>query len=439
MSRLTQNTTPAERIRGCTFSETFETAQSVVHNGGTIAGTPSIDFGAVFNGTTDYMTYSLRGDEFNSAEISIVLMFYPDFDTDEDVTRRLFDASSGSAYQVVKSNNASSNTLTIALGGTSIAAVAEGTYSPYWDIGERNVLVISGTTGDTSAWLNGNLILDKDSSAWSAAVPANFYIGSAFNGTQLFDGKIAKLQVFQSVLTAKEALDFYNTTTYSYINDAVLDLPMDAARHDPVNVRTLDVSGNSNHATFGNGITTSTYPTKLQKRGYDFDGGDYLVVDGAGIYNSTETSIAFAFSPDYDVSDDVTFRCFDSTSGSAYQVIKNNNAASNSLSIVLGGTLIANIPEATYGSYWQKGTTNVLIISGTSGDTSAWLNGRLILDKDSSAWTPKDPASIYIGSSFAPSQFFDGRLLQFQVYNFILTPLQASDLNLKMMKQVNHV
>lgn len=65
---------------------------------------------------------------------------------------------------------------------------------------------------------------------------------------------------------------------YNYQNEAKLWLPMTAACHDPVNVRTLDVSGNGLHYRFGDGATANTFPTKLSARGYSFDGAnDYLI------------------------------------------------------------------------------------------------------------------------------------------------------------------
>ena len=56
----------------------------------------------------------------------------------------------------------------------------------------------------------------------------------------------------------------------------LLDLPMDALRHDPTRGRTDNVgkSGGELHGYFGAGAAT---PTKLTDRhGYYFDGGDWI-------------------------------------------------------------------------------------------------------------------------------------------------------------------
>ena len=75
-----------------------------------------------------------------------------------------------------------------------------------------------------------------------------------------------------------------------YYNKSKIWLPMKAENHDPTNpgaARTLDVSGNGNHALLGDGTTLATMPTKLQKRGYDFGSTDYLNLGDLALFNST--------------------------------------------------------------------------------------------------------------------------------------------------------
>jgi len=79
------------------------------------------------------------------------------------------------------------------------------------------------------------------------------------------------------------------------------------------------------------------------------------------------------------------------------------------------------------------------VLSGTTGDTSMWLNGNALFENDVSAWTPSGDASLYIGSSDAPSAFFDGEIHSFQVFPFALTQLQAEDIRLLIEKRRNKV
>jgi hypothetical protein len=186
------------------FDDRFISAASVIANGGTIYGTPTIDNGVTLNGSTDYITYALDGTEFNTSNLSIIVEFYPDFAASADVEAALFCTGTTNEFTVYKRNNAGSNELGIVFNDTLIAFIAEATYSPYWNTGEKNVLVVSGISGDTSAWLNGNKILDSDNTAWTGYACTSMDVGRRTNGTRYFDGKITKLQICQSLLSEQE-------------------------------------------------------------------------------------------------------------------------------------------------------------------------------------------------------------------------------------------
>lgn len=86
--------------------------------------------------------------------------------------------------------------------------------------------------------------------------------------------------------------------TYSWRNQALIDLPMRMAQHDPVNLRTLNLGtlGANGHATFGDGSTPATYPTKLDyQRGYNLDGGDYFNIPHVADLTVTSGSLSMSF------------------------------------------------------------------------------------------------------------------------------------------------
>jgi len=216
MSLLTSNSTPAERNIGCVFSETFVNNERVIKNGGTIIGTPPINFGANFDGTNGYIIYGLAGNEFNSDEISIVCEFYPDFEPTYNANEILYDTPSN-AYRIIKLNNGNGNSLLVYCGITIISNVSVATYSPFWNIGARNTIVVSAVSGSNKVWLNGNEI-SNTSTAWTTVSGTVLYIGAPTSASKFFDGKITKLQIFNSLLTAQDALNFYNNSTYNYQN-----------------------------------------------------------------------------------------------------------------------------------------------------------------------------------------------------------------------------
>jgi len=161
--------------------------------------------------------------------------------------------------------------------------------------------------------------------------------------------------------------------------------------------------------------------------GYDLDGtSDYLLNSNVtGIYNNTYQTIVVAFKPDFAYNDNVFHYFFDSTSGSRYNLAKSNTAGSYALLLYFGNTGIASITISTYSPYWKQHGINILIVSGTSGNNNVWLNGFQILINNTTSWSAAASTSIWLGSSYASSLFFDGEILHFSTYSILFSPTQA--------------
>lgn len=431
MTLLTRNTTPAERARGCVFSELFRDQASVLRNGGVLTGTPVIDKGVTLDGLTQSLAYHEPSSYFVGDSISFVIEFYPVYAANTDHDEYLF-AGDGD-YYVRKLDLAGSYDLRIRLGNTTTENIPIATYGSYWLAGQRNQIAVSSTSGDTKVWLNGVLVSNA-ATVWNPTEVIVFDIGirSATGGR--FAGTISKFQIYNRKLTAQEVADFYNGTVYDYRNQQSLHLPMGMDQHDPSNVRTLDVSGNARHATFGDGVTPTTYPTKLGDRhGYDFDGGsDYMTVVGTGVYNSAETTIAVEFWPDRED----TIYLFDSTNLNRYLCYLTGTGR---ISIFFGQTEILSVDRANYQEYWHKGGQNLIVMTGKTGENNLWLNGVQLVENGSVAWTAKDPSELFIGTAYNFSIKNNGRMASFQVWQSILTPLQIMDLTIRSGIKVNNV
>ena len=236
-------------------------------------------------------------------------------------------------------------------------------------------------------------------------------------------------------------MGYYSNDNFNYRNKAVLDLPMNMAQHDPTNVQTLDVSGGGNNAEFGDGSTAGTFPTKLTKHGYTFDGGDYLTGTATGLFNSAEISIVMEFYPDFVPSVNVRYWLYTTSSASIYGFYKMDNANSNVLRCYLGNTVIVEIAEATYSPYWRQNGKNVIVITGDSANnvTNVWLNEGHVVDGDTTAWSVADPSTLHIGSRYDAINQFDGKVTKFQVYPFVLTPLQVQDILIDSNQSINNI
>jgi len=435
VSYLVPNTTPAERGRGCRFAERHESAAKVVLNRGTIFGTPTFDDdGIVLNGTTDYEKFDIQGYEFLDPEFSAIIPIWPDFDWDESTTFTFFDTESSKRYLFYKKANGD---LELFLGNSLVATISAATYSSYWTTGEQMLLAISGTSGNTNAWLISKIgtiqIITNDSTVWTQKKSISLFIGAGNTGVNKFRGKIGSVRIFKSLLTEQEFIDEFNGTTYTYREKAIVDLPMLACQHDPGNTQTIDVSPYGNNAQFGDGVTPSTYPTKLAKRGYSLDGVDYFKT--ANVPGVSE----------------LTFACLvnlKDLSATQYIGVHSDSAVSVIQFLLLvrttdfrfyaGGLSSNNAATAVHG-----GRKGIYTLIGTAdGTTTAlYVNGG-------------DPiyAAIPLAPSIAADQFIalgvsanlttfklTGDLYQALKINRALTHLQVIDLHKKMMMRINQV
>ncbi len=442
MSRLVPNTTPCERERGCTWADNFQSQALVEANQGTVVGAPTFNVktGVTLDGAADYLTYDLAGTEFDSDPISFVFVFTPDFDWDEDAYIYLLDAddgASGSRSFIQKADNAGGNNIAVYLGAsTFIANIPSATYSPFWLAGQRNVLVISSTSTDTDVWLNGNAILVSDPTAWAPQTNVDvLHVGSNWAGGSQFDGTIHSLRVIKAKLTEGESTGYYSQDIYSYRNEATIHLPMRMSEHDIANTRTLDISGNAGH------MTLVSAPPKLVAHGYELDGAlDYLTgAISTDVFNNDPLSIVVEFTPAFNWDENANRYLFDTTGTDRYQLYKRDNASANTLLLRLGNTLIGEVPSAAYSPFWLQGQRNVLVVSGTTGDTDIYLNGTQVMTNDASAWATAAPVGLHVCSSNTGGNGFDGDIHSFQVYHRKITQMQVWDIWVDTGKKVNDI
>jgi hypothetical protein len=420
MAKLIENSTPAERARGCVFAETFENTQAVAENGGVITGDTIINKGATFDGTGDYITYPAK---LNSDKISFVIRFTPDFVPGDGLQHYFYDSSFGNRYLLFK-DSASGGTLVIAFNEAYIF-VNVATYEPYWKTGEENVFVVSGTTGNNNIWLNGQQIVTNNITAWTPANPTELFVGARYSGSNSFDSKISEVKVFNRLLTEQEAIDYYNNSTYDYINTPVLDLPMGMEQHDPTNTRTLDISGNGNHAVFTNA------PTKnADDRGYSFNGsGNYLTVANSSSLNVTDgITLSFWVKPD-------------TLAGNEPLLFKSINEYYIWIGI---GNVIQWKTVGLSDTTLQVSTSNLslykwnhLVFTYNGSTKRILINGNEIASEAATGNITGGSNDIIIGRF--SGDYYDGLASNVKIWNEGLTPLQIKDLYQRELKQINDI
>jgi len=221
-------------------------------------------------------------------------------------------------------------------------------------------------------------------------------------------------------------------SAYSYMNQAVLDLPFTAETYDPTNVRFLDVSGNGNHAQLGDGSTVSTFPTKLQKRGVYFDGGDYLVVNGANLKFATE--------------DFTLFTMFKSANQNTATLIGTEEANDDGWRlIIVSGVKVWSSLNAT--DVKQASDRDLRMIHSAavpfnrSNKSAVYIDGQVNgADTVTTGVVIDSNSDVYIGTrAYDLGSDFTGIIYVVKIFPFVLTPLQIADLHVRTLKSINRV
>jgi len=196
---------------------------SIAEDGGTITGSLSYDKvkGAYFSGSTSYISYYPTS-YLSGSRISFNIEFTPSFAHDDGVTHYLFSAYTTVVKMLVAKNSGSG--ISVYLGNGAGVFASTVSLATIWKVGQRNILVVSSTTGATNVWLNGVSLGTTNASAWA---PLNSYttavIGAYYYGgiNYQFAGYIHSISVHNTLLTATEAQDLYDNSTYNFINKSM--------------------------------------------------------------------------------------------------------------------------------------------------------------------------------------------------------------------------
>ena len=224
---------------------------------------------------------------------------------------------------------------------------------------------------------------------------------------------------------------------YNWRSKLLGDWPMRHADHDPVN--TLSVNrgraGTALDAVFGAGAAT---PTKLTyRRGYDFDGADYMDCSVGGYQLTTgELSVmATLQTPPAGVyyiysweNAGVTLVARLITTATEYRFYVGNTAAVN----------IATATRANYAVAVGQQHTVIGVHDGT--DTLLYLNGELA----ATAATPLAPAAtadpMRIGwRPDGGSNEYVGEMYHVGMADFALSPHQVAQYHREMMKRLHQI
>jgi len=422
---------PAEVARGCKFAENFRTAGQVVRNGGQVYGSVPIKDGADFDGVAGRAILFDSYQAFDKSATSVFAEFTPTFSPEDNLTCYMLDSEfADRSIWILALHTGPDNLLQIGIGGSGVFSVSASVFSQYWRKNQKNTLAFSGVPGANRCFLNGVLIATA-STAWTQNTSDYIVVGARYDRTFQFRGAVHKVKIFDVALTDQELVDMHNDTTYNYPNECSLHLPMGMSEHDPDNLRTLDISGNDRHAQFGDGVTSSTFPTKTRRVGYDYDGDDFLrfFEGGADLITGDAYTVSIQAVPEYDLGTGGQYYLYDSTPNRFLVTIQTTGA----LSVYAGGTSVLGASLSAMAAFWKKGSVLNFVVVGRASTPyhALYMDGQLIAES-ATVWTMGSSTWWNIGSRYSsPYAAWPGQVKSFQVWPKALTPIQIHDLHLK--------
>lgn len=434
------------------FQERFRSRAAVEKNGATLVGTgTTFSDGLVLNGSGNLL-YTVSGAKILRAALTIKIVFTLGFSGDDGVLHYFIDAATSTPAARFAITKDASNNIVVTAGNTVVLTAAYATWSAQLVAG-RNTLIISTTTGATTAWLNGTSI-GTSATAWSFAVSTLFAIGASIANANRYTGTIHEVAIYGNVCTSVdepylrqgnliESIDFSKALAYlpgvtSYQRDS-----------DSLFVTEVGGKGTVKEALMGSdGSTAAQFPGLLTPRGFSFDGGDQINLGDSDQFSFTTGSADKPFSVSaliipskFGVGVVMPIISKMDVDGVLYEWIFSVSPLSRSLSFLCydgsarkgrssSNNSIDYLPTVVIGTYGGSGTplTGVkLYKNGVAFDSANSTSGTYVCMKNTAA-------ACRVGSDNNASRLFRGVIILPVIWDFELSPLQAKALTARMLR-----
>jgi len=399
------------------FREQFLDVVSVVKNGGTVSGSPTISRGATLNGSSEAINYADLTGKVKSVSFVVEL---------ESTTEDMVDLDGGT-----HTIEASAGTLT-ATGFSSPTIYVDGAVTSTITTAKSTVTVTTATAIDLSD-------------------PTVGLIGASY-----MEGTVSEITLYEEELSAEEVLDAHEKDSQTEIEeeDFLLSLPLIAHYDNTLDERVTENTGSlGGQVYYGTGILSSAFPTQLKPKGIQCDGStEYLSEDGS---NLAIASLR--------ITGDITFGCLvrvDSAPSSDSstiigQVLEGESLATNALYMMNVNTDLglAYLHEYNNGENATKEDFTATLPIGVwkhaymVRDLSAqtvdlYIDGEFSEQYDfSGADDPEDGSTtkfwIGVNEGFDPDRFSPISVIQPRVGAFAASPAQIRELYRRDIKLIN--
>jgi len=194
-----------------------------------------------------------------------------------------------------------------------------------------------------------------------------------------------------------------------------------------------DHSGKDNDLRLGDGITSATYPTKRDRRGYSLDGGDYMtLLDNENLRTSSLSVLLL-------VNIDKSF-------AGLMRIATNGGSTYPTLNWYLSTFEYRLAIDVRTPPSYLLGSANALPshvtkhigFTSTPGETIAYSDGVKFGSGNYTTGTD-NTSGMWIGTSILLASNFKGSMYSFNQFDSVLNSLEITDLALRLKNQVNMV
>jgi len=428
-------TIPAEDVL---FREQFINVQYVTDNGGSFSGTPSMAQNIItFNGVDEKVTYN-KSLDIGLRDFSISGRFLTNSKTGSPRITGTRVGTEGVDVYLDATTGKISFYLSDAGAGTIFGfnnEVDRSDGNPYFftisfDRDNRATLYVNGLlVGTSTAVISGEA---------GSLDTAEVWIGDFSTGW--FNGQIGEIVYYSKALTAEEINDIYTQQTFGEVKIDQLEFFLALRTH--YNNGTTELTPNTgvigdDTIRWGDGSTSSTYPTLLPNNGVSFDGGDYIYINNPLILANTDTFCLGCL--------------FRSTDTNTVYMMDCREAGNEGFGVAFVGGKIRAFTDAggvgnwaqTDGTYvddqWHSCIVN-FSENGANTDIAIYIDGELAKSDTINKFTTTDTtgAKPVLGAIYTRgSNFYVGDMKFPFLWRFDLTPTQARWQHFKLFRELN--
>jgi len=334
--------------------------------------------------------------------------------------------------------------------GASIQAltILNANWTAAFIAGSRNTLVLSLTSGDNKAWLNGTLVATS-ATAWSTGYPATTTLGAGYDDSDRFQGTIHRAEFYGTALATSDEEYLRKCTLLTKLNDSLLVLPLQVSYNrvtDGLCVTPTQGRSSVTEARMGSdGATVAEFPTFIQPRGVSCNGDDLINIGDSTNFtfstgaNDLPFSVALLIQEDSLANDVALLTKADSladgewglyydSSGRVAMAFVDDTSGGYRARMSPAGQIIPGVPHVIVATYSGSGaplTGACVYVDGARVDnTSATLLGYTCMRNTAV------PVLVSSGLGFA---HVTGWLALPTIYSFELTAVQVRALTARML------